>query len=66
MKDEKQWISVFVDEFFKGLKQVLLLYQVEEKTIDEVWANVSKEVKDNENYLEKPSKDMVTGTERQI
>jgi hypothetical protein len=59
MKDEKQWISVFVDEFFKGLKQVLLLYQVEEKTIDEVWANASKEVKDNENYLEKPSKDMV-------
>ena len=47
------------DEFFEGLKAVLLPYGVAESNIDEVWQSVSKEIKDIETYLEKPSKDML-------
>lgn len=57
MKEETQWIGVFIEEFFKGLTQVLTLYQVPENEIIALKESIKIEVVGNEEYLQKPSRD---------
>lgn len=59
MKEEKQWLLIFIDEFFKGVSQILIPYGVEQSDIDMLQTDIKAEVSENEEYIEKLSENML-------